>query len=118
MDNTNHSAKYDKTDNLIPFKKGERTSEEQEKIAKMGGIASGIARKEKKLFKEEILKRMKEDDWNKMIDNLIARSIDSSKDFEVLRDTVGQKPQIEVNATGTFDFGSATLKNNADWFRF
>lgn len=113
MDNTNHSAKYDKTDNLIPFTSDQ--SREQAKInGQKGGIASGIARKEKKLFKEEILKRMKEDDWNKMIDNLIARSIDSSKDFEVLRDTVGQKPQIEVNATGTFDFGSATLKNNAN----
>ena len=37
-------------DNLIPF--NERTEEEQRKIARMGGIASGKVRKEKKLLKD------------------------------------------------------------------
>ena len=66
--------------------------------AKKGGINSGKARREKKLFKEEILKRMGEDDWNEMIDKLIARAKTTDKAFEVLRDTIGQKPKEEVEA--------------------
>lgn len=82
--------------NLIP--QSERTKSEQRKIAKQGGIKSGEARREKKLFKEEILKRMGEDDWNEMIDKLIARAKTTDKAFEVLRDTIGQKPKEEVEA--------------------
>lgn len=39
-------------ENLIP--QSERTKEEQRKIAKMGGIASGKARKEKKAMKDTL----------------------------------------------------------------
>jgi len=66
--------------------------------AKKGGINSGKARREKKLFKEEILKRMGEDDWNEMIDKLISRAKETDKAFEVLRDTIGQKPKEEIEA--------------------
>lgn len=82
--------------NLIP--QSERTKSEQREIAKLGGIKSGEARREKKLFKEEILKRMKETDWNEMIDKLIARAKTTDKAFEVLRDTIGQKPKEEIEA--------------------
>ena len=43
---------------------------------------------------------MGEDDWDTMIDNLIFRAQDNVKDFEVLRDTIGEKPkdQLEVTA--------------------
>ena len=43
---------------------------------------------------------MGETDWDEMIDGLIERSKDSVKDFEVLRDTIGEKPkdQLEVTA--------------------
>ena len=40
------------TDNLIP--QSERTKEEQRKIAKQGGIASGKARREKKAMKDTL----------------------------------------------------------------
>ena len=39
-------------ENLIPFT--ERTEEEQREIAKMGGIASGKARKEKATMKKNL----------------------------------------------------------------
>lgn len=39
-------------DNLIPF--NQRTEEEQKKIARMGGIASGIARQEKATMKKAL----------------------------------------------------------------
>ena len=74
------------------------TTEEAQAIGRKGGIKSGEARKEKKLFKDEILKRMGETDWNEMVDKLIARAKNNSKDFEVLRDTVGQKPKEEIEA--------------------
>lgn len=35
---------------------------------------------------------MGESDWDAMIDGLIGRAIESDKAFEVLRDTIGQKP--------------------------
>ena len=58
----------------------------------MGGKKSAEKRRENKLIRERILERMKEDDWNTMIDNLIARASEDTKSFETLRDTIGQKP--------------------------
>lgn len=81
-------------ENLIPQNK--RTKSEQREIARQGGIASGKARKEKKLIKDRILERMGEKDWNTMIDNLIERASNDTKSFEVLRDTIGQKPVEKV----------------------
>ena len=73
-----------------------RTTEEQREIARKGGIASGEARREKRLIKDRILERMGESDWDAMIDGLIGRAIESDKAFEVLRDTIGQKPIDKV----------------------
>lgn len=70
-----------------------RTGEEQAKIAQKGGIRSGEVRRENKLIKDRILERMGEKDWDTMIDNLIARATEDTKSFEVLRDTIGQKPK-------------------------
>lgn len=72
------------------------TTEEAREIGRKGGIRSAEARKEKKLFKEEILKRMGEKDWNDIVDKLIERAKKNDKSFEVLRDTIGQKPKEEV----------------------
>ena len=69
-----------------------RSKAEARERGKQGGIASGKARREKKLIKERILERMKEDDWDTMIDNLISRAMETDKAFEILRDTIGQKP--------------------------
>ena len=81
-------------ENLKPV----RSKSEARERGKLGGVKSGESRREKKLFKEEILKRMGEDDWNEMIDKLIARAKTTDKAFEVLRDTIGQKPKEEVEA--------------------
>lgn len=84
--------------NLAPPFTSEQSREEASKNGRLGGIKSGEARREKKLFKEEILKRMGEDDWDEMIDKLIARAKNTDKAFEVLRDTIGQKPKDEIVA--------------------
>lgn len=77
-----------------------RTGEEQAKIARKGGIRSGEVRRENKLIKDRILERMGESDWDTMIDNLIARASEDTKSFEVLRDTIGQKPKDSVEVQG------------------
>lgn len=73
-----------------------RTTEEQREIARMGGKASGEARREKKLIKDRILERMNQTDWDEYIDGIIKRAKDSKADAEFLRDTIGEKPVEKV----------------------
>lgn len=74
----------------------DRTTEEQRIIAKKGGIASGKARREKKIFKEAIEKQLGES-----IDSMVEAMIKQAKIGNVqamtfLRDTIGEKPKDEV----------------------
>jgi hypothetical protein len=80
------------TENLKPV----RTKAEARERGRNGGIKSGEARREQKLIKDRILERMGETDWDTMIDNLIERASSDTKSFEVLRDTIGQKPTDKV----------------------
>lgn len=110
-----------KEKNLIPFDK--LTEEEQRKLASKGGIASGKARKEKKLMKEQIelllslplksknakaqLKKLGIDSEN--ADNQMAviigvwqKAIQGDvKAAEFLRNTIGEAPaeKVELNAS-------------------
>ena len=86
-------------ENLIPNSK--RSPSEVRENGRKGGIKSGEVRREKKLWKDEIMKRLGENDWNEIIDNLIDRAKKNSKDFEVLRDTMGQKPVDSNEPTET-----------------
>lgn len=52
--------------------------------------------KEAKILAKLIAERMGEEDYETMIRNLIERAKDSDKSFEVLRDTLGQKPKEQV----------------------
>lgn len=76
-----------------------QAGEEQVKIARKGGIKSGEARREKRLLKDAILERMGAEDWDALVDGLIDRAKGSDKAFEVLRDTIGQKPIDKVAVT-------------------
>lgn len=83
-------------ENLISFK--DRTTEEQREIAKQGGIASGKARREKKLFREAIEKKL-----GQSLDSMVDAMINQAKNGNVqaitfLRDTVGEKPTDKVDA--------------------
>lgn len=75
--------------NLKPIRSESQAREMQLKSAKKRSENA----KENKLIKDRILERMGEKDWNTMIDNLIARAAEDTKSFEVLRDTIGQKPK-------------------------
>ena len=94
--------------NLIPQSK--KSPEERSKIAKMGGIASGEAKRRKKTFREAleaILETEVLDKNGNKIDLLTAISAKQiekankgdTKAFEVIRDTIGQKPveRVEIS---------------------
>ena len=102
--------------NLIP--QSERTKEEQRKIARKGGIASGKARRRKKLIKEQLelllslplkdenakrkLKQLGIDADN--LDNQMAMIISiwnkalkgDVQAFNTIRDSIGEKPRDVV----------------------
>jgi hypothetical protein len=83
-------------ENLVSL--ADRTTEEQREIARKGGIASGKARKEKKLFKEAIEKQL-----GQSLDSMIAAMIEQASKGNVqaitfLRDTIGEKPTDKVEA--------------------
>ncbi len=93
---------------LIPFSK--RSKEEAKKQGSKGGKKSGEVRKEKKLLKEqlEILLAMKDEDGvsnsDKMIKALYDKSmIGDTKAFELIRDTIGQKPKDEQEIKITYE---------------
>ena len=104
-----------KTDHLKQYEFTSEQSREQAAInGRKGGIKSGEARKEKKLFKEEILKRMGEKDWNDIVDKLIERAKKNDKSFEVLRDTIGQKPKENINVETKLPIFNIEVTDNKD----
>lgn len=86
-------------DNLVSL--ADRTTEEVREIARKGGIASGKSRRERKTLKEELLLLLSQGDTQEKISlSLIQEAMKgNTKAFEVIRDTVGEKPkeEIEVN---------------------
>lgn len=102
--------------NLIPF--NERTEDEQREIARAGGKASGKARRERKLIRQALEERFTADDMNEVCDKLIERAKNSARDFEVLRDTLGEKPTDSVALSSddmelniTIDYGEDQKKD-------
>ena len=104
--------------NLIPF--NERTESERRAIATTGGIASGEARRNKKLLRdcidylfERVDKTAIGNDGQPMSGaeqlayNLFIKALGetdtgkAAKAFEVLRDTAGQKPVEKVETKQT-----------------
>ena len=85
-------------ENLKPF--NELTEKEQREIARKGGIASGESRKKRKTLKEELLLLLEKGDTQEKISlALLQKAMNGdTKAFEVLRDTVGEKPVDKVEA--------------------
>lgn len=127
-ENKDDKGKRNGIDNLIPF--NQRTEEQQREIAKMGGKASGEARKKKRDMREvakailehamneaqieEVLGNSKEllDGDKSVMAVLTARMVQeagkgSYKHYETLRDTAGFKPKDEIDI-------SADIMTDAD----
>ena len=90
----------------------DRTTEEQREIAIKGGKASGEARREKKRFKEllEMVLSMQNKDTKNTYDyditiSMVKKAIKGSeKAFELIRDTIGEKPTEKQEITGKLAF--------------
>lgn len=92
--------------NLIP--NSERTPNELREMARNGGLASGEARRKRKTLKEELLLMLSDGDIQEKISlALINEAINGNnagsvtKAFEVIRDTIGERPVEKVQATQT-----------------
>ena len=86
-------------DNLKPF--NTLTEDEQRKIASKGGKKSVEVRRARKTLKEELLLLLSENDANKKISIAqLQKALDGdTKAFEVIRDTIGEKPKEKVENT-------------------
>ena len=75
-----------------------RSKEEAREISKKGGIRSGEVRRERKKLKEELLLLLSEGDNNRRMSIAIfERALNGdTKAFEVIRDTIGEKPKEEI----------------------
>ena len=81
-------------ENLKPV----RSKEEARERGKRGGIASGKARKQRKTMKEELLLLLATGDTQKNLSlALISKALNGdTRAFEVIRDTIGEKPKEEI----------------------
>jgi len=78
------------------FKKND---ERTKQIASMGGKATQAKKRETRLFKEVIQERLAEkgESMEMIVDRLIELATENGgRDFEILRDTLGQKPTDKV----------------------
>ena len=82
--------------NLIP--NSERTPSELREMARNGGLASGEARRKRKTLKEELLLMLSEGDTQQSVTlALIEKAMSGdTKAFEIIRDTIGEKPVDKV----------------------
>lgn len=93
--------------NLKPL--NERTKKEQREIAKKGGIASGESRRQRKTLKEELEILLEQNKTQeKMAVALVKRAMKhgektanaGNKAFEIIRDTIGEKPKEQIEHSG------------------
>lgn len=82
--------------NLKPFKKGDKRTKEcaakSKQVAKANRLISGGMRN---WLKENV----DDKDYQQMMKNLVERAKVDTKTFEVLRDTLGEKPTDKIEAT-------------------
>lgn len=81
-------------ENLQPV----RTKEEARKRGRNGGIKSGEARRKRKTLREELLALLGTEDYQKKISLAMLQEAKAgnTKAFEVIRDTIGEKPKDKV----------------------
>ena len=90
--------------NLKPVK----SKKEARERGRKGGLASGEARRKRKTLKEELILMLSDGDIQEKISiALINEAINGNnagsvtKAFEVIRDTIGERPVEKVQATQT-----------------
>lgn len=83
-------------DNLIPI--NERPKEEIQEMGRKGGTASGETRRRRKQLKEDLIALLETNEWQERISLAILKKAASGdvKAYEVIRDTIGEKPKEEI----------------------
>ena len=98
--------------NLIPMNK--RTPRERKEIARKGAKATNELKAKRKTLREELLALLATgDNQNKMSLEIIEKALKGdTKAFEVIRDTIGEKPkdQIEVGQEKPFEVNIKVVK--------
>jgi len=89
--------------NLLPL-----STNKAREIGEIGGIASGKARRERKKLKESLLLMLEDSDvQNAVCSALVKKALQGNlKAFELLRDSIGEKPAIEVTTDITATAGA------------
>jgi len=95
-------------ENLIPF--NELTKEEQRKIASNGGKKSVEVRREKKLLTGALLELLKKGETIQGINTALVEKAQSgdTKAYEVIRDSIGEKPTDKQEVIGVVGNVEAT----------
>ena len=99
--------------NLIPVTK--RTPREQKEISSKGGIASAEAKRARKTLKETLLMMLEEGNTqNDITLALLQKALNGdTKAYEVIRDTVGEKPTDKIEQSGELN-NTITVRFNED----
>jgi hypothetical protein len=100
-------------ENLVSL--GDRTTEEQREIARQGGIKSGEVRRARKTLKETLLLMLEEGNTqNDITLALLQKALNGdTKAYEVIRDTVGEKPTDKIEQSGELN-NTITVKFSGD----
>ena len=99
--------------NLIQNK--ETTPSERRENARKAGIASGEARRARKTLKETLLMMLEEGNTqNDITLALLQKALNGdTKAYEVIRDTVGEKPTDKIEQSGELN-NTITVKFSGD----
>ena len=107
-------AKTGNMNNLIPNSK--RSPEEVRENGRKGGIKSGETRRKRKTLREELLALLETEQYQKKISlSLIKQAVDgNTKAFEVIRDSIGEKPcdKVEMEQIKPFEVNISIKKKD------
>ena len=86
--------------NLISLK--DRPQRERKEIARKGAEATNKLRAERKTLREELLILLEEKDYQEKISIAILEQAKkgNTKAYEIIRDTIGEKPKDNINISG------------------
>lgn len=95
-----------RNNNLIPIQKGQLSKEESKRRSSNGGKKSVEVRRARKTLKEELLAILSSgNNQERMSLAILEKALSGdTKAFEVIRDTIGEKPTEKQEITGKLAF--------------
>lgn len=94
------------------------SSKEARKNGKKGGIASAEARAATKSLSDTLKEALTDEKRQKISEVLIGRALAGNlKAFELIRDSIGEKPKAQVEMSGTLEAQKDKLDSLIDQMR-